>query len=343
MIRILICLILFTISPILSGMFGMDELNKENICKIYIRGIALSWGIFEIVCVVFTLLRLPFLGVISVFLITMVAIDALSVLLNKEVIKQLFANKKGRKLFCKRIEILSVVVIVVILFQTGMIVFGQHEDLDDASYISASTTTIVENSMYQYNQQTGDYSDVLDIKRALSAFPQFLAFLSIAFGVHPAALARTLYPVWAIPVSYLIYGLLAEKFFDNNKTKKWIFLFILCVYNIFGFTSVYTSSSFLLLRIWQGKASLVSLFIPAIWYLLWDALGGRQKTKWLYVEMAMVGACMTTTMGVMLAPISCVLFSASYAIIKRKLVPIVNSVLLSVPCLVIAILYIVMR
>lgn len=339
--KIVLILIIFGLNPLLMGF--MVTYKGESWKKLYINGVLGQWGIFELLCVLCTLLKTTFHIVVYVYAGILILIDVYAVLKKKNTIwnKIRWREKEDDRI----VYLLVVVVIGLILFQALMLGMGQHEDLDDASYITASTTTLETDSMYQFNHQTGDRAEKLDLKRALSAFPQYFAFISFVTKIHPATIARTLYPLWAIPFAYVIYGTIGDKLFGVKKLYKWLFLLFFCVFNIFGFNSVYTSSSFLLLRIWQGKATLVAIVIPYLWYQCWELMEQKQmkRREWLCLEMGILSACMTTTMGVMLAPIICGIFAIVYSIWNRNFHIVWKTVLSCMPCIALAGVYLFLR
>ena len=295
---------LLIINPLLAG-FAIPQ-EGMSWKRIFVSGVFIHWGSFEVICVICTLLRTSFHTVVYIYIGLFILLDIYGLFIAKHSFS-IYSRPKEKQKADACLYMAVLLVSCLILFQASMLGFGQHEDLDDASYITATTTTLETDSMYKYNQQTGELAEELDYKRALSAFPQYFAFLSFTSHIHPAIIARTLYPLWAIPFAYVIYGMLGEKLFGNRKLYKWIFLLFLCVFHIFGYNSVYTSSSFLLLRIWQGKATLAAIVIPYLWYQSWAVMGQQPtgKGQWACLEIGILAACLTTTMGVMLAPILC--------------------------------------
>lgn len=339
--------IVFIINPLIEG-FALIP-SEDSWKRIFVSGVFIQWGIFEVICVACTLLKTSFHTAVYLYLSILILLDIFIILTKKHhmknKIKQRIQEKVNFKKTDKYFLVMVFVVSVLILFQALMLGIGQHEDLDDSSYITASTTTLETNSMYQYNQQTGIKTEILDLKRALSAFPQYFSFVSFVAHIHPAIAARTIYPLWAIPFAYIIYGMIGDRLFGRKILYKWIYLLFLCVFNIFGYNSIYTSSSFLLLRIWQGKATLAAIVIPFLWYQAWSVMeqehaGGRE---WICLEFSVLAACMTTTMGVMLAPIISGIIACLYSIWKRNFHILWKTALCCIPCMILAGMYLFAR
>ncbi len=68
-------------------------------------------------------------------------------------------------------------------------------------------------------------------------------------------------------LAYVVYSLIGEMFFQKDK-KTGRFLLAMGVFIPRSSRhSVYTQGTFLLVRIWQGKAVLASVILPAVFYL----------------------------------------------------------------------------
>ena len=68
----------------------------------------------------------------------------------------------------------------------------------------------------------------------------------------------------------------AENLEEINQTFIDILLSII---NIFGNYSIRTNFTFLLFRIWQGKAILANIMLPSIWLMIWNYIDNIRK--WL--------------------------------------------------------------
>lgn len=340
---IVMLILVLGITPLLWGGVIALQQQERGLRYCYFIGTIWQWGMFEVVCLIFTLLKLRFSILVMVFCVILLLGDICALVMLKTRIKGFLSDFSLKKILRKP-GILSFVLFAMIIFQALMLGIRQHEDIDDSSYITASTTMIETDTMYQYNHQTGEPVEKLDLRRALSAFPQYLSFLAKAANIHLAALARTVWPMLAIPFVYLVYSLIGERMFKNNKESLKVFLILLCLLNIYGYSTPYTNASFMLLRIWQGKAVLAAIIIPAVWYICWRAMEKSEDALgWMDLEMVILSSCMMTTMGVMIAPIIVGIFGIIFFFIKRKMAVIWKGLLCCAPCIFLSIIYIVMR
>lgn len=70
----------------------------------------------------------------------------------------------------------------------------------------------------------------------------------------------------------------------------------------FSAYSVYNSENFQMIRIWQGKACLASVFLPLLLYLgIGIILEKEQEYSWLLLLLADISCCLLSSMGIILA------------------------------------------
>ena len=68
-------------------------------------------------------------------------------------------------------------------------------------------------------------------------------------------------------VAYGIYYLIGYELFEKKHKSALLFVLIMSIINIYGNYSIRTTFSFLLFRIWQGKAVLCNIILPLLIYL----------------------------------------------------------------------------
>lgn len=66
---------------------------------------------------------------------------------------------------------------------------------------------------------------------------------------------------------------------------------------MYGYSSTHTISALMLLRIWQGKALVASLFIPMMFYLICELLEKNEKKIW-YAVTALTGLAGALASGI---------------------------------------------
>ena len=85
-----------------------------------------------------------------------------------------------------------------------------------------------------------------------------------------------------IPMSYGVAYMIAKRIFGDARLEISLFMVLYAVLQQYGYVSVYTASTFLLFRIWQGKAMLANVFLPCLLLLGDTALKKRFKENSMY-------------------------------------------------------------
>lgn len=183
-------------------------------------------------------------------------------------------------------------------------------DGDDAYYVVESLIAQQADVMYRILPYTGRPTD-LDIRHALAVLPMWIAFVAKRSHIHATIVSHTIMPFVLIPLSYLVYYEIGRQLFgaDPFRGKKEktvrrqtdgkqtggrrtedvdflqrenlpIFMILMALFQIFGNVSIYTSETFFLTRMWQGKAVAGSLVIPALfWMFLWIFGSGKEMPE----------------------------------------------------------------
>ena len=103
-----------------------------------------------------------------------------------------------------------------------------HEDYDDSSFIAKATIAKDTNTLYKYSDVGEEYKTP-PTRQFFSPYPFYTATLSVVFDIHPAILARSIFPVVFIPLAYMVYIMIGNVLFKGDKKKTFTFLIILSV------------------------------------------------------------------------------------------------------------------
>lgn len=115
----------------------------------------------------------------------------------------------------------------------------------------------------------------------------------------------------------MIYYLIAGKLFNKDKNSIFLFLIILNIIFMWGGYSGRPNFAFFYYRIWQGKAIIANIILPAVWLLFIMAEENKFKLiDFLLLLMINFAGCFTTTMSVALIPISLMVLVGIYEISK---------------------------
>lgn len=114
---------------------------------------------------------------------------------------------------------------------------------------------------------TGIYTGHVEpIRDITSPWAMMLAIVSRILFTKPAIFAHTIYPPIELFIVYGIYWLIGKELFKKKESQLSVVLLAIVV-NLFFTVIVYTQSTFTLIRIWQGKASVAAVIVPMLIYL----------------------------------------------------------------------------
>ena len=322
------------IVPVLIGMLVINQLFKEEKMDFLLAWVCGSIGmlaIFYIFVMPMLYLKLPLHILVLCWSFFVLFFCILSLIFNrrryKDILRYNFRQFKSLPWFV-------IIVSLLILTQVIILVFFQHEDADDAFYVANATTALATDSIFQFDPYTGLPFITYPLRYVMSPFPIFYALLSKLLLIHPTIIAHTVWPVFAIPLSYAILTVLGKKIFPDQQSSVVIFLLFLCVLNIFGYVSIYTNSTFLLFRIWQGKAVLANIVLPAILYFSLRAMPGEKNFgEWVMLFVCALVACLVSSFGIVLAPIMIACLGLAAAASNRRICTFIYSIICCVPCI----------
>ena len=307
-------IILFIILIVVPGIIGFLPLHflkkyniKSSIILSMVFGYMLEFASFEIYGVACVFLDTSLSILTYLYIFTNIVLVSLSVFLNKEEIIKKFKDIKSFKFSIKKFlkeNYIQIIVLILILFQSVYLSTHMHEDADDSYYVAQGETSVYTNSLYRYSALTGKYNEDKEIQYMLGPFPIFYAVLSKLSHVEATIIAHSVVPLVFIPICYMVYFLVADKLFNNDKKKAWMFLLFLCLLSIFGNYTIRNNSTFMLFRIWQGKAMLANFIVPLLWYLWFLAVEcDFRLINYLLFLLCLFAGLYTTTMSTMICSI----------------------------------------
>ena len=199
-----------------------------------------------------------------------------------------------------KISVFLILVVLVILYQVGVYIFGQHLDEDDARWIAEANDALVKDKMLLHNPATGDYIGrfVGEMsKDAFSPWAFYIAWMSRLTAIRTVVIAHTAYPPVLLILSYLAYSEIGTHLF-KGEFEHIIFLLMVSVINLFMGGNVYTQSVFTLTRIWQGKAVIAAVMIPTVLAVILRIQSEDRTINWIYLALTGTASCLFSGMGI---------------------------------------------
>lgn len=325
--------------PSLIGILSLKKSGNHNHAALpYVQGWLIMMSVFQLLVIPMIFLRIRFHVLVIIWSVGMLALAILSLVLARRT----YTYKAIKlKRYLKAIPWTMVLAIILISIQTLVIVFFQHVDDDDAFYVGTAVTTIQNNSMYEIDPYTGAQYGMFPSRYVLSPFPVFIALIGKLTMLHPTIMAHTILPFFLIPLAYLVYYLIGKELFRKDSKKIGTFLCMVSVLNIWGNFSVYTTSSFLMFRIWQGKSILGNILLPLVLFcMLRLSKDERKWYYWLLMITLVLSGSMVSSMGIFLMPMSLGIYAVINAIIKKEVKTFFKILLCCIPSVIYGFIYI---
>ncbi len=322
-------LLLLIVIPIFGGTILCGR--KVKVSTIYIYGWMLMLAVFEVLAVPATFLQLSFRGLTWIWMALIVLLAIIGAFKNYYIVRQI-------KVARRKIHPYKILFWLLCLMQIALVVILWHGDADDNYFLGIANTSLSTNTLFQFDAYTGQKAAAFPLRYVFSPFPVFLGSLSELTGIHPTILAHTILPIVFILLAYIIVRDIAECIWDNED-RAMLFCFVMAFLNFFGNYSIYTTSSFLLFRIWQGKAIVASVILPLLilWFLNEDRRGIREFCLLLVIVLA---GCGVSSMGIVLQLLLLFAFGV-VAVFRKKWLWVAQIAISSIPCFALSFAYII--
>ena len=341
-LKAIICFFVLIFVPEILGMLITKFMKEKNILLSFLIGYIIEFSVLQIIAVPMILLKLMYQvllyswsSIIAVLCITSIILNAKEI---KKNIVDFIKNFNIGKIFNKT-NILPLVVFVLITTQIVLSIIYTHNDADDAFYLGTTVNTLYEKKMYRVSPENGYYYEKIPARYALAPFPMYVALISSITDIHPVIIAHSVLQPLFIFLTYVVYILIAQKIFKDNKNDISLFLIFLNLIFMFGNISTRTNFTVMYLRIWQGKAILASIILPSLWLVFSLCKENDSFINWFTMLLIIVSACLTSEMGLALAPLSLMLLSFIFSLKDKKWTYILKSMLCIIPSLVYLIIY----
>lgn len=320
MIRWGILLALVLPVPFFLGFIPVKHMNRlqKTPAMTYVCGWFVSFFLFELTAVPFILLEQSFTLLVIVYTCIVALVLLLSLWQGRQLWRCYLAEVRQLKEMPLHVKLGWCVFYLIVLFQMVYAILYWHYDGDDAYYIATAVLTNTFDTMYLRDAYTG-FIYPLDVRHAFSPTPVYQAWLSRLSGIAPAVVAHTVLAwVW-LGFMYCVYGQIASRILWNRKNYKPVFMILIAVWFLYGNVSLYTTETFAMTRIWQGKGLMAGMVIPAMFLcLLYLAQESVSQGMWMLFLCVCVSAVLATSVSFMVVPTITGIAAVLIGIKKKK-------------------------
>lgn len=328
--NIVLYILFLWIVPVFVGNAICNRLSmRGTIPRSFVMGYLSMWAVFQIITVPLILLKVSFLVDVVVYSIFLVGIIAYGIV-----------KKTYRSMTIPKVEPSAWVGIIVML-ATGIYMIVQSfrlqlTNVDDTRFVVNAVDTVRTNRMLLTDVNTG--KEILSwtgdlFKDVISPWAVFAAYLSKITGISAASMMHTFLPPVLLAVMMCIFWLIAGELFDKHIYRS-LFVILLLVMYMYGYFSIYNAETFTIIRLWQGKATMAAVGIPALLYaflrlyrLLPDDRRWKEKTVYnaeqkgaiCMVWLTVFAVALLTSMSYILSTVMIGCFGFVYGIAKKSL------------------------
>lgn len=316
-LNVLLIIFWFIIVPLGLGLFAVPLFNHgaANECGLvacFPFGFAIMIFVFQLLALPAVYFQLPFHTLKNQWAVAVIVLLLFSIFINWKKAILLIKEYKNIKLE-KCTRLILGLLMVIVLFQTWLLVFHMHVDTDDVRFISEAMEAYELDTMLMHHPITGEYLGraLGEMTKELSSpYPFFIAVMAKMIMLPPAVTAHVVFPLALIPLFYVQAHIIGRFFFDDNKDVA-VFLLILSIIILFSFESIYALGYTLLTIIWQGRSILATIMLPLLWYILMEGMHREIKTRHAaFIVIVSLACCSLSGMGI----ISSICLMASYVV-----------------------------
>ncbi len=339
--------------PFLLGILLLGVFHRRNngICMIFSVGFMFMLALFLIIAFPMILLRMAFHTMFYVVAFAYLLLALIAVIrygrLLWEAVSELVRS-------VRRLSWTIYAALGMVAVQCYFYIFYKVENADDAYYVAAASTALVYDSMYTRSPYTGIAVSLFNERYACAPYPMFQAFLAKATHLPAAVIAHTVLPPVLVCVAYAIFASLGKLLFaeggketeNDLQVQKLtgLFLVFLSWIHITSYYCMKNTGSILLIRVWQGKATLGAVILPFLFFICYRmALYGEEKGNFFFLLSGTCAAVLSSSMGIALAPVMLGIFALLYGILKKNLRYFILMLLGTAPCIIMGFCNLAMR
>ena len=313
-------IIMIAINLIMYTSFGMLIVRRKgkdlSLALSLIVGFFAYYFLFFIVCFPFMKKYRPLSWLSRTWIVIAALIVIISIIICRN---QLSEACKKYILEIKSNPILSVAIICIILAQIILVTVTYNFTLDAAYYVSNVGTCVNTNMINVYDPFTGLWQDHYELRYFFATYSVNDAVLCQLTGIDALIWTKLIMSGTVIIIVNILYLMISKYMFGENKKAIVIMMGCILFVNV-TFSSMYTTSLFLLTRTYEGKTIIGNLALTFIFYIYMHLMNEDEiVSPWLMMFIISFGTVTISSSANMLVPGAlCVMF-VPYMIVKKSL------------------------
>lgn len=311
---LMIALVLFAI-PFLVGNGICSFLRVDKTAaKNYFFGMVTIWALFQMITVPLVLMKASFM-VVVVLMTTLFLVLSFYGIWKGNFPRPVLAVDRKMDMIAVGLMFFGMFTLILCT------IFTQHTDWDDSRFVVNAVDMVRTNRMFLTNPMNGEKTLTWlgELAKDVTApWAVFIAYCAKMTGVFATVMAHTVLPVVLLLCAFCVFWMLSEVFFKKDLFHRSIFMYLVILLNLYGHFSIYSSETFLLTRLWQGKAVVAGVGIPAIFLvLMWIYDKKRRVSHYILLLLLNFSICLMSGMGTIIGAMMLGCTGLVYGIMKR--------------------------
>ena len=310
--------------PLSIGYLWCDTLSVPNsFASMYVFGTFFVWAYAQLMLVPMIIKDVSF-STASIFLLS-VTIVLLLIFFYRLYNNSVKANNHFKGIDLEDISktdilcfVLLIGVVIFIIVQSARF---QHTDADDSRFVVLAMDSIKSDRMLRINPATGCplTNDLGEISKDYSSpWMIYMAYVANLCGIKGTIMIHTVFPIFLYFLITCGFWLLADVFFHDQFSMKCLFVSFIWFITVFSNFSAFNAESFIMMRIWQGKAVVAGLSIPMLLYGLINILRESSWKNWINVFIINLGSCLLSGNAIVIGAFMICSYGFVYTLIKKN-------------------------
>ena len=209
-----------------------------------------------------------------------------------------------------------VALVTIILIFIVLVLY--RSDADDSFYVSNATLFQNTNILNQYDSSFGNKSVGTVPMYDFQIWESVIAIMSNFFHLEAVSMMHTYILPVLLVASASAYVFLGEIIFEGDKKKTSIFYILLTVFHLYGGYAVFSEGSFLLSRLWQGKAVYLTIVLPIMIGIIMQSLKDEKKFFWLELLVCILAGMSLNPTSLYVMGFQLLFMMITVAIVKKE-------------------------
>ncbi len=287
---------------------------SKNPCLSILAGFFLYYSLFSFFAVYLTyrwrpLSMLSALWGSAVIVILLLSLGIFFKKIPVRLFRSVFYTRKSYKML--------LACLFLLIIQLFIILYSYQFTLDAAYYVANVTTTVRTNSLNIYDPYTGDWQDHFEMRYFFATYNLQDAVMCSLFKIPALIQTKLIMASICLILTNMLYYLIGKELFPGDKRKFIpLMVFFAGLINFF-FTTIYTSSTFLTTRTYEGKSILGNVILPAL-LLYYIKAVKEDRVRWGQIFLICFGSCTISNTSNMLVPAALLILFVPYIAMKIK-------------------------